>query len=209
QVPARLCPPISMYFIVGLPLSPSGNDAILVVVDRFTKMAHFSATKTTAQAPDVAQLFLQDIHRLHGLPTDIVSDRDKIFTSNFWRHLLALLDVRPNLSTAFHPQSDGQTERVNQTLEQYLRVFCDYQQDNWQDLLSRAEFAYNNAVHASTGHSPFFANYGYHPIAPSTIMSHTTNSSNPSAEELAKSLSQLHQQLSAILADAITPQTRS
>ena len=153
-VPPRPWSSISMDFIVGLPPSPSGNDALMVTVDRFTKMAHFSATKTTADAPDIARLFLQDIYRLHGLPADIVSDRDKIFTSKFWRHLLTLLAVKPNMSTAFHPQTDGQTERVNQVLEQYLRVFCEYQQDNWQELLPRAEFAYNNASHSSTGDPP-------------------------------------------------------
>jgi hypothetical protein len=112
------------------------------------------------------------------------------------------------MSTAFHPQSDGQTERVNQVLGQYLRVFCDYQQDNWQDLLSRAEFAYNNTVHASTGHSPFFANYGYHPIAPNTVAPRAAKSPCPSAETFAKSLGQLHQQLAAILADAVETQAR-
>src|SRR5262249_821029 len=142
------------------------------------------------------------------LPTDIVSDRDKIFTSNFWRHLLALLAVKPNMSTAFHPQSDGQTERVNQVLGQYLSVFCEYQQDNWQELLPRAEFAYNNAVHASTSQSPFFANYGYHPSAPNTVVPRANSSSSPTAEELAQSLRKLHQQLTAILADAVATQAR-
>ena len=150
--PERPWTSISMDFIVGLPRSPSGNDAIFVVVDRFTKMAHFIATRTTIDSPDVARLFIDTVYRLHGLPTDIVSDRDKVFTSHFWRHFLALLGVKPNLSTAFHPQTDGQTERVNQVLEQYLRGFCNYQQDNWQQLLPHAEFAYNNSVHASDAH---------------------------------------------------------
>jgi len=197
-----------MDFIVGLPPSPSENDAILVVVDRFTKMAHFIATKTTVAAPDIARLFLSRIYSLHGLPTDIVSDRDRIFTSHFWRHFVALLDVKPNLSTAFHPQTDGQTERVNQVLEQYLRAFCNYQQDNWQVLLPRAEFAYNNSVHASIGHTPFFANYGYHPVIPSTAAPPARDSSNPAAEDLVHSLRDLHQQLTHTLADATATQAR-
>ena len=145
-----------MDFIVALPPSPSGNDAIMVMVDRFTKMAHFSPIKTTADAPDVARVFLRDVYRLHGLPSDIVSDRDKVFTSSFWRHMLTLLDVKPNMSTAFHPQTDGQTERVNQVLEQYLRVFCNYQQDDWQKLLPFAEFAYNNSLHRSIKRTPLW-----------------------------------------------------
>jgi RNase H-like domain found in reverse transcriptase/Integrase zinc binding domain/Chromo (CHRromatin Organisation MOdifier) domain/Integrase core domain len=199
---------ISMDFIVALPLSPSGNDAILVIVDRFTKMAHFSATKTTADAPDIARLFLRDVYRLHGLPADIVSDRDRLFNSKFWRHLLALLDVTPNMSTAFHPQTDGQTERVNQVLEQYLRMFCGYQQDNWQELLPLAEFAYNNAVHASTDKSPFFANCGYHPNSVSTVNPRDSKSANPSADDLVKRLRDIQAQLALNIADASATQAR-
>jgi hypothetical protein len=197
-----------MDFIVSLPPSPSGNDAILVTVDRFTKMAHFSATKTTADATDVARLFLQDVYRLHGLPVDIVSDRDKIFTSNFWRHLLALLGVEPNLSTAFHPQTDGQTERVNQVLEQYLRIFCNYQQDNWQELLPLAEFAYNNSVHASTSKTPFLANYGCCPNSVTTVTPRALSSANPAADDLIKSLHAVHKQLALDLAEASATQAR-
>jgi hypothetical protein len=207
-VPARPWSSISMDFVVALPPSPSDNDAILVVVDRFTKMAHFSATKTTADAADVARLFLQDVYRLHGLPADIVSDRDKIFTSNFWRHLLAILDVQPNMSTAFHPQTNGQTERVNQVLEQYLRIFCNYQQDNWQELLPLAEFAYNNAAHASTGKSPFFANQAYHPNCVTTVSPRAANSTNPAADDLTKSLRDVHKQLALDLAEAAANHAR-
>jgi len=197
-----------MDFIVGLPPSPSGHDAILVTVDRFTKMAHFSATQTTADAPDIARLFLQDVHRLHGLPADIVSDRDKLFTSNFWRHFLGLLDVQPNFSTAFHPQTDGQTERVNQILEQYLRMFCNYPQDNWQVLLPLAEFAYNNSVHASTGKTPFFANYGYHPNSAATVEPRDLASTNPAADGLLEKLRAIHKQLVLDLHDAAINHSR-
>ena len=197
-----------MDFIVALPPSPSDNDAIFVVVDRFTKMAHFSATKTTADAPAIARLFLQDVHRPHGLPADIVSDRDKIFTSKFWREFLALLDVKPNMSTAFHPQTDGQTERVNQVLEQYLRAFCNYQQDDWQELLPLAEFAYNNSVHASTGKTPFFANYGYHPNSAATVKLRVPSAKNPEVDKLLKSLPNVHKQLKLDLADAAATQAR-
>ena len=112
------------------------------------------------------------------------------------------------MSTAFHPQTDGQTERVNQTLEQYLRIFCNYQQDNWQQLLPLAEFAYNNSVHASTGQTPFFANYGYHPNSIATSTPRATDSDNPAAGDLIKSLGEVHEQLSFELAEASATHAR-
>ena len=135
-----------------------------------------------------------------------MSDRDRIFTSGFWREFLAHMNVKPNLSTAFHPQTDGQTERVNQVLEQYLRVFCNYQQDNWEELLPLAELAYNNATHTSTGQTPFFANYGHHPTLPATVR--VPESSNPAVESLTKSFRDLHKHLAANLADASATQAR-
>ena len=151
-----------MDFIVKLPPS-KGFDTIYVCVDRLTKMSHFIATNSSMSAEDTAHLYLQNVVKLHGLPDDIVSDRGTQFTSKFSRRLLKLCEIHSNLSTAYHPQSDGQTERVNQVLEQYLHIFCDYQQDNWADLLPLAEFAHNNTKHTSTQVSPFYANYGYHP----------------------------------------------
>src|SRR5690606_8150880 len=135
---------ISMDFITQLPKS-AGNTQIWVVVDRFTKMARFIALPPKCKAPDLARLFAKEIFRFHGLPLDIVSDRDSRFTSNFWKELMELLEIKRNMSTAFHPQTDGQTERVNQTLEAYLRAFANYEQSNWSDLLHVAEFAYNNS----------------------------------------------------------------
>jgi len=121
---------ISMDLIVGLPKS-DGYTKISVIVDRFSKMAHFIPLRTEEHIPEFALTFVKEIWRLHGLPESIVSDRDTRFTSKFWTSLMQLLQVKLNLSTAFHPESDGQTERVNQTLEQYLRSYCSYQQDDW------------------------------------------------------------------------------
>ncbi|HEY6407467.1 MAG TPA: RNase H-like domain-containing protein, partial [Ktedonobacteraceae bacterium] len=184
---------ISMDYIVELPPS-HGHDAIYVCVDRFTKMAHFSATTSAVTAQETARLFLRDVTRLHGLPSNIVSDRGSQFTAKFTKSLLELCEIKGNLSTAFHPQSDGQTERVNQVLEQYLRIFCHYQQDNWYDLLPLAEFAYNNAKHASTQTSPFFANYGYHPRM-SIVDPTPREGANPAAEAFVEKFERVHNDL--------------
>jgi hypothetical protein len=197
QLPAGLLQPLptpqqpwkslSMDFITDLPNS-EGFDSILVVIDRFTKMGHFIPCRKTITAPELAKLFLTNIFRLHGLPLDIVSDRGSVFTAQFWRALTSSLNIQQNLSSAFHPESDGQTERVNQVLEQYLRCYVDYQQTNWPQLLPLAEFCYNNSEHSSLKCSPFRANYGYDPVmdlsttpipdTPSTVQEHITQLQN-------------------------------
>ena len=182
---------VSMDFIVQLPRS-DGYDAIYVYVDRLTKMAHFIPTNTTVTAKETAQLFYQHVWKHHGLPTDIVSDRGSQFVAKFTQHLLARLDIQGNRSTAYHPQSDGQTERVNQTLEQYLRVYCGYHQDDWNQLLPLAEFVYNNTQNSSTRVSPFFANYGHHPRCKITM---ATDSVNPAADDLVERLQTIHTEL--------------
>ena len=161
-VPNKPWESISMDFIVGLPNS-NNYTAILVIVDRFTKMSHFIPTTNEIDAKGTAKLFLDNIYRLHGLPKDIISDRGSVFTLKFWSSLMKLLKVTINLSTAFHPQSDGQTERVNQVLEQYIRLYCHQLQNDWSDLLTLAEYSYNNNQHSTTKFSPFFMNYGQHP----------------------------------------------
>lgn len=126
-------------------------------------MAHFVPTHDEVDAEGTVTLFMNHIVRAHWLPDDIVSDRGTTITAQFTKAFMEALRVKQNLSTAFHPQTDGQTERTNATLEQYLRCFLNYQQDDWSKLLPLAEFAYNNTVHASTNQTPFFALYGYHP----------------------------------------------
>ncbi|XP_061485300.1 uncharacterized protein LOC133385725, partial [Rhineura floridana] len=153
---------VSLDFITDLPAS-RGMTTILVVVDLFTKMAHFLPCAGLPSAPETAQLFLTQVFRLHSLPDHLISDRGAQFTAWFWQALFRALNVQIHLSSAHHPQSDGQTERTNATVEQYLRCYTCFQQDNWVDLLPLAEFAYNNSVHASTRQTPFFASYGYHP----------------------------------------------
>jgi transposase InsO family protein len=144
QIPTEPWSSISMDFIVKLPKS-NGFDSIWVVVDRLTKMAHFVPCRESTNAKELANIFIQNIFRLHGLPKSIVSDRGVLFTSKFWKHLLSKLNINCNMSTSHRPQTDGQTEKTNLILEQYLRMFSNYyQQDNWSELLSVAEFSYNN-----------------------------------------------------------------
>jgi hypothetical protein len=199
-IPPKAWSSVSMDFIVELPES-DGFNAVYVCVDRFTKMAHFIPTTTNVSAEETARLYLRHVFKHHGLPLDIVSDRGTQFTSRFFTSLLELCDVKSNKSTAYHPQSDGQTERVNQVLEQYLRVFCDYRQDDWNRLLPLAEFTYNNAQHTSTRVSPFLANYGFHPRCTLKVTVPTVGA-NPAAEEVVAKLRALHEQIREELTSA-------
>lgn len=156
-----------MDHIEALPDS-RGHSAILVVVDRFTKMAIFIPTQTKSNTAELAQLFVRHVFSKHGVPSDIVSDRGSRFVSYFWSELCSALNIKQNLSTAYHPESDGQTERVNGILEQYLRLYISYNQEDWYQWLPFAEFAYNNSDHTSTGISPFEANYGFNPAIEAT-----------------------------------------
>lgn len=177
-------------------LPPShGHDAIYVAVDRLTKMAHFVPTTSNVTAEQTADLYLRNIFKGHGLPQDVVSDRGTQFVSKFTRRLLEVLGVKGNRSTAYHPESDGQTERVNQTLEQYLRIYCDFHQDDWYELLPLAEFVYNNAKSSSTGMSPFFANYGYHPRATLPVRTEHSTYEHPTAESLVEGFKEVHTEL--------------
>ena len=161
-IPERPWDSISMDFIEQLP-SSSGFTAILVVVDQLSKQAIFVPTYDTIMSPQLAQLFLLHIFSKHRVPSHVTSDRGTKFVSHFFRSLGTALDMKLHFTSGYHPEGDRQTEWSNQTLEQYLWVYCNYQQDNWADLLPLAEFSYNNAPSATTGVSPFFANKGYHP----------------------------------------------
>ena len=151
-----------MDFIEKLP-SSSRFDTILIIVNWLTKQAIFIPAHDTIMSIDLACLFILHVFSKHSIPSHVTSDRGSEFVSNFFRSLGTALDMRLHFTSGYHPEGDGQTERTNQTLEQYLRVYCNYQQDNWSELLPLAEFAYNNAPSATTGVSPFFANKEYHP----------------------------------------------
>src|SRR5436190_13210369 len=140
-------------------------DSVWVVTDRLTKLAYFIPYKESSTAIDPAYAFQRTVHSQHGLPHSIISDRGPTFVSNFWQSLTAQLGVKHKLSTAYHPQTDGQTERLNQTLEQYLRCYVNYEQNDWVQHLATAEFSYNSAKHTTTGISPFTMMYGFNPDA--------------------------------------------
>ena len=166
EVPKGKWESISMDFIVGLPNTQRGHDAIWVVVDRLMKMSKFIPTKTTITTPELARLFVENVYCLYGLPSSIVSDRDRNFNNHFWRAIFHILVTKLNLSTANHPQMDGQTELVNQVLEDMLRAYVSKRQTNWEEYLPILEFAYNSAKHVSTGFSPFMLMYGFQPRSP-------------------------------------------
>lgn len=168
----------------------------MVVVDKNTKLAHFISTNEKIDSSGAATLYLHNVWKHHGLPNEVISDRGTVFVSKFTRRLYELLRIRPSPSTAFHPQSDGQTERVNQILEQYLRMFTTRQQDDWSDLLPLAEFAYNNTIHSATGLSPFYATYGYHP---SMSFTSPSTSTVPAAENRIRYLQEIHEEVKNML----------
>ena len=147
-----------MDFMEGLPISQN-RDVIMVIVDCLSKYAHFVPLKHPFTATTVTKAFVDNVMRLHGLPISIVSDRDKIFISSFWRSLFKLQGTELCFSSSYHPQSDGQTEVVNRTLEQYLRCFTCEQPKKWMEWLSWAEYGYNTATHLATKTSHFKAVY--------------------------------------------------
>jgi len=162
SIPKKPWAHISADFITKLPLA-QGYDSILVVVDQLTKMVHFIPTTEKTSAEGLARLFRDNIWKLHGLPESIILDGGPQFTAGLMRELNQMLGIESKMSTAFHPQTDSQMERVNQELEQYLRMFIDHRQEQWPDWLGMAEFAYNNKVHSSTKTLPFKTNYGQDP----------------------------------------------
>lgn len=170
---------ISMDFVGELPAS-CGYNAIFVVMDQLTKMRHLIPCKTTLSALNVANMFLWNVFKLHGLPETIISDRRTQFVTKFWKHLCKRLQIQAKLLTAYHLETDGQTERFNAVMEQYLRCYVAYQQDNWSTWLPMAEFTANNHNSAATSISPFAANYGFNPQS-TTALPVTTNLSTPNS----------------------------
>jgi hypothetical protein len=160
KVPEWKWEEIAMDFIVGLPRTRDGYDSIWVIVDRFTKVAHFIPVRTTYTGAKLAELYMSRIVCLHGVPKKIVSDRGTQFTSRFWEKLHESMDTKLNFSSAYHPQTDGQTERTNQILEDMLRACAFKHSGSWDKSLSYTEFSYNNNYQDSLKMAPFEALYG-------------------------------------------------
>ena len=173
QIPQGPWESVSLDLITALPLTRSGHTAIVVFVDRLTKMTHFVPTVTEIKATEMAQMFVDTVYRHHRLPKTLISDRDPRFTSKYWSFFGAV-ETKLCMSSAYHPQSDGQTERMNRVLEDMLRHYVSPSQDDWDQYLGLAEFAVNNSWQEVIKCTPFFANYGFHPYTPFTAQLPTT-----------------------------------
>ena len=195
QIPTDIWKSITMDFVTDLPESLSA-DSMFVVVDRFSKAIVITPCRKTITAEETAQLYMDHVWRRTGLPRHVISDRGPQFASKVMRETWSKLGVQQALSTAYHPQTDGETERVNQEIEQFLRVFCNYQADNWANLLPFAEFAHNVRAHSATGRSPFQIWYGYQPefLPPLNFAS-----ALPAVEDRLRTLEQIRTDVSAAL----------
>jgi transposase InsO family protein len=190
ELPSEPWTDISMDFVTGLPLSedPATGllyDSILVMVDRFSKYAEMVPFRRDYTAVQLAHVVKDRLIRYHGIPKTIVSDRDKLFTSNYWATLMAEIGTKRKLSTAYHPQTDGQTERTNRTMKTYLKIYSNTSQNNWVSLLAMAQLSYNNKLSEATGQTPYFANHGKHPnLFERTLPSPRAEAAMKSAEEM-------------------------
>jgi len=194
-VPEKPWEDISMDFVTGLP-ECEGYNAIWVVVDRLSKMRHFVPCHTTIDAQGLAEIFLKEVVRLHGLPKTIISDRGPQFAAVFWKRICERLGINRRLSTAFHPQTDGQTERMNASMEQYLRIYTSHQQDDWVQWLPLAEFAANNATSEATKCSAFFAVSGTDPrMTFEEAVSEPIDSRMVDADSVQAAMQQVHEHL--------------
>ena len=191
-IPERNWDMVSLDFVPALPPTTSGFNSIAVFVDCLGKRIHIAPTVDTVTAEGTAELYWKTVFLHHGLPKILVSDRDPRFTSKFWKHLTRLSGTRLNMSTANHAQTDGQTERANRTIEDMLRAYVSPFQNDWDKFLVPVEFAYNDSVQASTGQSPFFLEYGYHPRSPlSTVVSADPATRDASASAFVSRMRQL------------------
>ena len=162
-----------MDLITALPEPQSGNTAIVAFVDWLTKMTHLAACGANIGAEDSAKLFRHEVFRLHSLPYELIIDRDPRFTSHFMTEVCRLLNIIQRMSTAYHPQTDGETGRANRTLEEMLRHFVNPVQDDWDEHLPMVEFAINDAWQESTHETPFMLHHGQHTLNPMSLQTHS------------------------------------
>jgi hypothetical protein len=176
-----------MDFITTLPVTKENNDAVMVIVDKLTKLVMFIPTRTDMDTVETAKKFFNHWYRWFGLPKKIISDRDGRFISRFWKELFRLTQTRLAMSTNHHHQTDGQTEKANRTQEEMIIHYINYQQNNWDDLLPALEHAYNSIVHATTGLAPFMT-FGQIPRNMADILIEKSSTSVESVSEFVKRL---------------------
>ncbi|SJL08820.1 uncharacterized protein ARMOST_12191 [Armillaria ostoyae] len=200
EIPSEPWTHISVDMITGL-VPCKGLDAILVIVDCFSKAIIPIACKTTLSSEGWAKILRDEVYAKYGMPVTVISDRGPQFVSKFLQDLYKMLDIKGNASTAYHPQTDGQTEHINQEIEKYLRIFINVRQTDWPEWLPLAAFQHNNRIHSATGKSPFFVNFGRNPrIAPDT---HTHAAlRTPASEEFQATMKLIHDETRAALTKA-------
>ena len=200
--PQRPWQQITMDLITALPTTARGHDSMLVFVDRLSKCVRCVPTVKSIGAQETARLFKENIFRHHGLPEVIIADRDPRWNSLFWRSVFQSLGTQTRLSTAYHPQTDGQTERANRTIEEMLRSFVHPFGDDWDERISELEFAYNNSDQKSTKHSPFYLMHGFHPRTPIDLYNPQTAEETPVASTFVEQMLHAHQAAQASLEQA-------
>jgi hypothetical protein len=193
-----------MDFVTCLPITLEGWDTIVTFVDRFTKMVHFvPCTVTGLRASKLADIFIDKIFKYHGVPSKIISDRDPKMNNLWWKEVMARLGARCRFSTAFHPETDGQSEVFNRSLQEVLRHFIAPDMTNWAELLPMVEFACNSHRHEGTKHTPFYLNYGRHPARPIDLTFRSSVPANESSSDKAlrcdaeKTAEELHRAIKA------------
>jgi hypothetical protein len=185
-----------MDFVLGLPRTQRGCDSIFVLLDRFSKVAHFIQCQKTSNATHIANLFFKEVIRIHGLPRSIVLDRDTKFIGHFWRTLWKKLGTNLSFSSAYHPQMDGQTKLVSRSLGDLLGSLVTEHHSQWDNILPQTEFSYNNSVNISIGQSPFQVVYGMQPRVISKLRySKWTATRTASEEEFTEAMKEFHSQV--------------
>lgn len=181
--------------ITGYPKDNKGNEAILVIVDSFSKYRVFVPCKMTTNTKQLLELFLERWWKHFRFPTKTVLDRGTVFNNKFLRELYKRLGIEPHFSSAYHPESDGQTERVNPFIEHFLQVYMSTEQDRWSKWLPMAQFAYNNAMHSSTRMAPFQCLYGQLPLSNPSNVEVDTPEANSTADAWSQRIKEAHSTL--------------